>query len=485
LSGRSSFLIGDASTARLVAQGLQCVGFGRAYNAADVTAPLLIKDGRLIDPARGVDQTADVLVAGGVVRSVSFSPGELKSAIPEGQVLDAEGCFVTPGLIDPHVHLREPNPAHEETIRSGALASARGGFTTVCCMPNTNPPLDSAALIEFVRERAIHAMQAGGARVYPVGCGTVGRQGREPAEIAAMHDAGAVGFSDDGDAIADADVLRRVLTKVKGVGSVFMQHCQDPRKTVGSAMNEGAVATRLGLVGWPADAETELLARDINVNRTVGARYHAQHLSCAGSVDVICAAQSGGQPVSGEAAPHHMLLTDEACATYDPNTKVNPPLRSRADVEAIKHGVAEGVITVLATDHAPHPMHRKSLSFAEAPFGFSSIECALALYIKALIVDGVIDWSAMIRMMTINAAQLVGLDTLGYGSLAAGSPADITVIDPGHEWTIDSTAFVSRGRNCPFAGWRVKGAALATIVGGRVAYLRNQARMTGAAPQHA
>jgi dihydroorotase len=300
-----------------------------------------------------------------------------------------------------------------------------------------------------------------------------------------MHEAGAVAFSDDGDAIADPEVLRRVLTQVKAVGSVFMQHCQDPRKTVGSAMNAGANATRFGLTGWPAEAEFELLARDVELNRTIGARYHAQHLSCAESVHVIRKARASRQPVSGEAAPHHMLLTDNACASYDPNTKVNPPLRTQADVEAIRQGVAEGAVTVLATDHAPHPMHRKGMSYAEAPFGFSSIECALALYIKALIDDGVIDWPAMIRMMTINAAQLVGLDKLGYGALTAGSPADVTIIDPSHEWTIEPANFVSRGRNCPFAGWRVRGAALATIVGGRIVWLRDRARMTGAAPQRA
>ena len=453
---------------------------------------LLIQGGRLIDPARDVDATSDVLVEGGVVREVSLERDGLSGAARGGQVIDAEGCIVTPGLIDPHVHLREPNPAHEETILTGALASARGGFTTVCCMPNTNPPLDSAELIEFVRQRAVRANQAGGARVYPVGCGTKGRAGREPAEIGAMHEAGAVAFSDDGDAVADAEVLRRVLTNVRSVGSVFMQHCQDPVKTVGGVMNAGMLATRLGLTGWPGEAEYELLARDVELNRAIGCRYHAQHLSCAESVAVIRSARAARQPVSGEAAPHHMLLTEDACATYDPNTKVNPPLRSRADVNAIKQGVADGTITVLATDHAPHPMQRKNLSFAEAPFGFSMIECALPLYIKAVIDDGVLDWPGMIRLMTINAAQLVGLDKLGFGSLAPApgshrpqaSPADITIIDPAHEWTIEPANFVSRGRNCPFAGWRVKGAAVATIVGGRVVHALQGGRLKGAAAMH-
>jgi len=434
---------------------------------------LLIQGGRLIDPARGIDRTADLLLADGIVHAISFMPGELHVS----HTLNAEGCIVSPGLIDPHVHLREPNPAHEETILTGARASAAGGFTSVCCMPNTNPPLDSVQLIEFVRQRATHATQAGGARVYPIGCGTLERLGEIPAEISAMHDAGAVGFSDDGDAIADPVVMRHVLERVKAAGSIFMQHCQDPALTQGSAMNGGPLAARLGLVGWPAEAEVRIVERDIELNRAVGARYHAQHMSCAGSVEAIRKARREGQPVSGEAAPHHLLLTEQECAGFDPNTKVNPPLRTAHDVEAIRSAVADGTLTVLATDHAPHPMHRKSLSFAEAPFGFSCIECALALYIKALIQDGVLDWPAMLRMMTIEPARLVNLDRLGYGSLPVGAPADVTVIDPAHEWTITPEHFISRGRNCPFSGWRVQGHAVATIIGGTIVHLADQRRM--------
>lgn len=442
---------------------------------------LLIKGGRLIDPAHGVDETADVLLVDGTVREISTHPGALKPADADGAVIDAEGCIVSPGLIDPHVHLRDPHPAHEETILSGGLACARGGFTTVCCMPNTSPALDSAAMIEFVRRRAAEALQAGGARVHAVGAATIGRAGEVPTDIEAICEAGAVAFSDDGDAVADEEVLRLVLMQVKAVGSVFMQHCQDPRETFGSVMNAGPVAMRLGLIGWPREAEHELLARDIKLNRGIGARYHAQHLSCAESVEEIRKARAARLPVTGEAAPHHMLLTDEACASYDPNTKVNPPLRTQRDVRAVKEGVADGTITVLGTDHAPHPLHKKSLSFADAPFGFSTIECALALYVKALIEDGVLDWPAMLRMMTINAATLVGLDAHGFGSLAPGSPADVTVIDPSHEWTIDPGAFISRGRNCPFAGWRVRGGAAATIIGGRAVHLRDRNRISGTA----
>lgn len=440
---------------------------------------LLIKGGRLIDPARDIDRSADVLLVDGVVREISAASGGMNSAEPGYAVIDAEGCIVTPGLIDPHVHLREPHPAHEETILTGALACARGGFTTVCCMPNTNPALDTPAMIQFVRERAAAARRAGGAQVHAVGCGTIGRAGESPADIAAMVEAGAVAISDDGDAIADDEVMHAVLELVKVAKTVFMQHCQDPALTPGSVMNAGPVATRLGLVGWPREAEHELLARDIVINRGVGARYHAQHLSCAESVEHIRKARTAKQPVSGEAAPHHMLLTDEACASFDPNTKVNPPLRTQADANAIKQGVADGTITILATDHAPHPMNKKSLSFAEAPFGFATIECALALYIKALIADNVLDWPAMIRLMTINPAQLVGLDAQGFGSLSEGGPGDVTVIDPAHEWTIDPSAFVSRGRNCPFAGWRVKGAAIATIIRGRIVHALDRSRVHG------
>ena len=448
----------------------------------------LIRGGRVIDPASGFDQTADVLVENGLIREIT-SAGPLKRAAPGPglRVIDAEGCIVCPGLIDIHVHFREPHPGtvshpgagagvHRETIATGAASAINGGFTTVCCMPNTNPPLDHAALVEFIHHQAAKANQA---RVFVVGCATKGRKGEELAEIgsmAASGGAGAVGFSDDGEVVADAGIMQRVLRTVKAHDSCFMQHCQEPSLTRGASMNAGALATKLGLIGWPAVAEELIIERDIRLNREIGARYHAQHLSSGGSVEIIRAARRAKQPVSGEVSPHHLLLTEEACENYDTNAKMNPPLRTQRDIDQLKEGVADGTITILATDHAPHPPERKDTDFASEAFGVIGLDCALPLYIKALIEDGVLDWPAMLAMMTINPARLVGLDAQGAGRLKPGLPADITVIDPDLTWTIDPHQFASTGRNCPFAGWEVKGRAIAALVAGEVRLMRSVER---------
>ena len=434
----------------------------------------MIKGGRVIDPARGFDRTADLLVLAGRIREITDRPRSA-SVAAEIETIDAEGCIVAPGLLDIHVHFREPSPTHPETIATGSAAALAGGFTTVCCMPNTTPPLDSVEMIEFVRQRTIEAR---GARVLPIGCATIGRKGESPAPIGAMARAGAVGFTDDGDPVADAAVLARVLKLIKAADSVFMQHCQELSLTRDASMNAGPIATKLGLVGWPAVAEEIMLERDIRLNRPIGARYHAQHLSTAGSAEILRAARQAGEPVTGEVSPHHLLLTDEACDGYNTQAKMNPPLRTQRDIDALKQAVAEGVISILATDHAPHPEDRKKTDFASAAFGIVGVECALALYIKALIDDGVLDWPRMLAMMTIDAARVVGLDRHGFGTLAVGGPADITIIDPELAWTIDISEFRSAGRNCPFDGWRVKGRAIATIVGGQVRHRRARERIT-------
>ncbi len=316
---------------------------------------LLLHGGRVIDPASGMDETADVLIANGRIAAIETSPGRLPSSGVVGESverLDAEGLIVAPGLIDIHVHLREPGPAHRETIATGVTAAIRGGFTTVCCMPNTTPPLDSAAMVQFVQLRAAEVNLA---RVFVVGCATAGRAGESLAEIGTMSRAGAVGFTDDGDVIADASMMVQVLRTVAQYDRCVMQHCQEPTLTRGAAMNAGPVAARLGLTGWPGAAEELILERDLRLNRTVGCRYHGQHLSVAGSVEILRRARAQGQPATGEVTPHHLLLTDDACSGYDTMTKMNPPLRTSADIEALKEGVADGTITVLATDHAPHP----------------------------------------------------------------------------------------------------------------------------------
>ncbi len=434
-------------------------------------AGLLLKGGRVVDPASGFDGTADVLITDGIIAAI----GRVTAPPPGVRIIDAGGCVVAPGLIDVHVHFREPDPSHEETIRAGSAAAVNGGFTTVCCMPNTQPPLDAPPLIEQVRESG---RAAGGARVLTAGCATVGRRGTRPAAIADLAAAGAVAFTDDGDCVADPGVLEQVLEMVRATGRCFMQHCQEPSLTSGAAMNAGELATRLGLPGWPAGAEEIVIERDVELSRVTGARYHAQHLSSGGSVAIVRRARGEGLPVTAEVSPHHLLLTETLCDGYNTLAKVNPPLRTDHDIARLKEGVADGTITILATDHAPHPAHRKEVEFEAAAFGIVGLDCALPLYMKALVEDGVIDLRAMLGMMTCHPATLLGVEHMGIGSLAVGGPGDVTIIDPRLEWTIRAGEFASTGRNCPFEGWTVRGRAIATIVAGEVKLLREPSRVT-------
>ncbi len=433
---------------------------------------LLIQGGRVIDPQSGLDETADVLISAGTIRQV----GRVSSAPSGARRLDAAGCIVAPGLIDVHVHFREPHPEHEETVRTGSASAINGGFTSVCCMPNTRPPLDSAAAVEQVLQAG---RVAGGARVFVAGCASAGRAGKAPAPIAAMAAAGAVAFTDDGACVADGPLLGRVLRAVRGANACFMQHCQDPALAGDGQMNAGPLADRLGLAGWPAAAEEGIVERDIRLNRPIGCRYHAQHLSSGGSAALVRAARAAGQPVSAEVTPHHLLLTQDLCAGGNTAAKVNPPLRTRRDIDQLKEAVADGTISVLATDHAPHPARRKNVDFARAAFGLVGLDCALALYIKALVEDGVVDMKSMLAMMTCNPAALIGLDRQGLGRLAVDGPADVTVIDPGLQWTIRAADFATTGRNCPFEGWAVHGRAIATIVAGELRLLRDRNRAGG------
>jgi dihydroorotase len=454
---------------------------------------LLIVNGRVIDPAGGMDQVADVAIADGIVAAVGKGLDRKRA----DKVIDAADCIVSPGLIDPHVHLREPGMEEAETIRSGAAAAAAGGFTTVCCMPNTTPALDDEALVEYVYTTAEREAgpRAGGARVFPVGAVSKGRKGEELAEIMLMARAGAVGFTDDGDCVHSPGLMSRALTYIKPTGLALMQHCQEASLTRGATMHAGSVSARLGLGGWPRVAEEMVIERDVRLNRAVGCRYHVQHLSSGGSVDVVRRARAERQPVSAEVSPHHLLLTHEEVdknGGYWTAAKMNPPLREKSDIASILEGVADGTITVLATDHAPHTADRKALDFESAPFGIVGIETALPLYIKALIEPGVIDWPRMIAMLTIEPARLCGLDRLdvssgfgvhraglGLGRLHVGGAGDVTVIDPAMPWTINAAEFRSGSRNTPFDGWKVKGRAVATIVGGEVVW--EQVERVGAA----
>ncbi len=475
---------------------------GASWFAADLHLSLgmpsiLIASGRVIDPASGLDQIADVAIADGMIAAV----GQKLDRSRADRVIDAGDCIVCPGLIDPHVHLREPGMEEAETIRTGAAAAADGGFTTVCCMPNTTPAIDDDAMVEFVYTAGEYDHQTGsrlprGARVFPVGAVSKGRKGEQLAEIMLMARAGAVGFSDDGDCVASAGLMRTALTYIKPTGLALMQHCQDMSLTRGASMHAGAVATTLGLGGWPRVAEESVIERDVRLNQGIGCPYHVQHLSSGGSVEIIRSARAKGLPVTAEVSPHHLLLTHDEVRRhggYWTNAKMNPPLRETSDINTILEGVADGTITVLATDHAPHTSDRKSLDFEAAPFGIVGIETALPLYIKALIDPGVISWPRLIAMMTIEPAKLCGLDRLdapsgpgasslgwvyraglGLGRLHVGAAADVTVIDPKVSWTIDSSRFLSLSRNTPFDGWTVRGRAIVTIVDGEVVLNRRE-----------
>ncbi|MCP4834858.1 MAG: dihydroorotase [Phycisphaera sp.] len=438
----------------------------------DASRSILLAGGRVIDPASGFDATADVLIEDGLVTAIESTPGRLENRAEER--LDVAGLMVAPGLVDPHVHLREPGQGSKETIETGTASAASGGFTTVCCMPNTSPTLDSSDQIDWV---SMKAREVARCRVFVAAAATLGRKGTALAPMHAMREAGAVAFTDDGDGIADAAMMRRVLQTCASLGAAFMQHCQEPTLTRGAQMHEGVVSARLGLVGWPRVAEELMLERDLRLDREAGARYHAQHLSSGGSVEILRHARAEGVPATGEVSPHHLLMTDEACDGFDTHAKMNPPLREESDRRALVQGVADGVITVLATDHAPHTEAEKAQPFEQAPLGIIGVECALPLYVEALVASGAIDWPRLLALMTIEPARLLDLDREGIGRLDVGVPGDITVIDPTRTWTIDAKDFASKASNCPFHGRDVTGRAVLTLVGGRVAC----DRLTGAA----
>ena len=413
---------------------------------------LKIINGTLLDPSQDVHGLFDLSIENRKI---------VPAATTIDRTIDARGCYVVPGLIDVHVHFREPGDEEEETISSGSAAAVAGGFTSVCCMPNTKPTLDNEAQIEFVLREA---QRVGLANVFPIGAITKGREGKELAEIGSMLSRGAIAISDDGVGVGDPAVMRKALQYTKMFDGLIMQHCEEP-SLAGGAMHAGLVSTILGLPGVPAEAEQLMIARDLLLNRTIGCRYHVQHISTAWSVELIRRAKKDGQNVTAEVSPHHLLLTDESCRGYDTNFKMNPPLRSAADVAACIEGVKDGTIDILATDHAPHRAEEKELEFAAAPNGIVGLECAFALYAKALVDPGHITWLKLIELMSTRPAQLVRLDR---GTLRVGAVADVTIIDPNLKWTIDPAQFVGKSRNCSFGGWEVTGRPVMTIVNGEV-----------------
>ncbi len=421
---------------------------------------ILLSGGRLVSPAtggRGLDGVGDLLLEDGRITAVNGSR-------PSGvEVIDCSGLVVSPGFVDLHVHFREPGQEYKEDIASGARAAAAGGFTTVCCMPNTTPPNDNRAVTELmVRQARDHAV----VHVHPIGAISKGLKGESLAEIGDMKDAGIVAISDDGKPVMNADLMRRALEYARTFDLPVVQHAEDLHLARGGVMNEGAAATRAGLRGQPAAAETVMVLRDIELVALTGARYHVAHISTAGSVRAVREAKKAGLPVTCEVTPHHFTLTDVACCGYDPTTKCAPPLRSEADREACLEGLADGTIDCIATDHAPHALQEKQLDFQEAAFGMIGLETALGLGLK-LVEDKRISLPTLIQRMTLGAARIFRLPG---GKLAVGEPADVVVFDPSVREKVDAARSRSKSRNTPFHGWELPGRVRYTIVGGKLVH---------------
>ena len=441
---------------------------------------LLIKGGRLIDPSQGIDGIHDLLVEDGVVKGIAQ-----RIDTPEhADVMDAAGMVVSPGFIDVHCHLREPGFEDKETIATGTLAAARGGFTTVCAMPNTNPTMDTAATLEYVLRKA---RDEAAVRVLPIGCVTKQSKGNELAEMGELADAGAIGFSDDGNPVADSNIMRQALSYSSAMGLPIINHCEEPSLFHGGSMNEGWISNRLGVKGIPNSAEDIMVARDIDLARLTGGRYHVAHLSTAGALELVRRAKEQCLTnITSEVTPHHLTLTDEAIlgrtadgingsgayapltpSAYDTLAKVNPPLREQTDVDALIQGLRDGAIDLIATDHAPHNRTDKECTFHEAAFGISALETALG-QLMSLVHSGAIGLPLLIEKLTLAPARFLRRDDLG--TLRQGAPADITVIDPDAEWVVDTTQFASKGKNTPLVGATLKGRVYATVVAGEVVY---------------
>lgn len=417
---------------------------------------LLLRGGRVIDPSQNFDAVTDLWLRDGTVAAYGHQP------LKPDRVIDCGGLIVAPGLIDMHVHLREPGREEDETIETGTAAAVAGGVTSVACMPNTEPALDTQAQAEFV---ILQAKRAGNCNVFPVGAVTKNRTGKELAEIAGMVAGGAVAFTDDGSPVSSAEIMRRALEYTKMFDRAILVHAEILELTQGGVMSEGEVSVRLGLRGMPGVAEDIMIYRDVVLAELTGGKVHILHVSTTGGVDLIRQGVKRGVRVTGEACPHHFLLTDEELARFDSNYKMSPPLRTRKDADAILEGLKDGTLSVLATDHAPHAPEKKAKELDQTPNGIIGLETFLPLCSTHLVHAGHLTWPQMLAKMTVNPAAVLGIDR---GTLQVGRPADVTVIDPGAEWTIDGSRFKSKSRNSPFGGWKVKGRAVATIVGGDV-----------------
>ena len=435
---------------------------------------LLIKNARIIDPSQKIDRVGDVLISDDKI--IKIDEKDIASVHKDPAVIDATGFILCPGFIDLHCHLREPGFEDKETIATGTRAAAAGGFTTICCMPNTNPPIDSKALIDYVKQKA---EDEGTIRVLNIGCITNGRQGKELTEMYELADAGVVGFSDDGEPIASSRVMYLAMEYSRTLNLPIIDHCEDKDLANGGVMSEGWVATRLGLKGIPAAAEEISIARDIALAKLTGAKLHIAHVSTESSVELIRNAKEKGIAITAEVTPHHLTLTHEQVMgspakknkylTYDTNTKVNPPLRTKKDIAALLKGLKDGTIDAIATDHAPHTSADKMCEYGLAAFGISGFETTLGC-LMGLMHEGQLDVITLISKLTCEPARIIGNRHGELGTLKPGCQADITIFDPAKEWAVDSQNFISKGKNTPFDGYQFKGKVLATITAGNIVY---------------
>jgi len=421
----------------------------------------LIKGGRVLDPETGIDGVMDILIERGRIAEIGNEKSKIQN--PKSKIIDASGKLITPGLIDIHTHLREPGHEYKETVESGCLAAAHGGFTAICCMPNTEPVNDNQSVTDYILRKA---NMAAGVRVYPVGAISRGLRGESLAEYGEMKAAGVVAVSDDGNPVMNAQLMRRALEYAKGFGLLVISHCEDRNLTANGAMNEGVTATRLGLAGIPNAAETVMVARDIALCELTDAPLHIAHVSAEGSVRLIRDAKARGLQLTAETAPHYFSLTEEAVMSYDTNAKVHPPLRTDRDRDAVRQGLRDGTIDVIASDHAPHSSVEKDLEFDAAANGLIGMETSLPLSLK-LVEMGLLSLKDLIAKMSTNPARIVKLNYVG---LKRGNPADLTIIDLEKKFTVDANTFCSKSRNTPFNGWELKGKAVMTVVGGKIVF---------------
>jgi len=432
---------------------------------------LLIHGGHIIDPSQGIDEIGSLLITKGKI--TWLGRGKATPPQPDYDILHAQGLIVCPGFVDLHCHLRQPGFEEKETIATGTRAAARGGFTTVCCMPNTKPPLDNQATVDYVKSIAA---KEGVVRVLPIGCISRGRKGQELAPMSELASAGVIGFSDDGNPVLNSQLMRQALDYSRALDLPIIDHCEDTPLTEGGQVNEGIVATKLGLLGIPAVAEEIIVARDLALAELTGGQLHIAHVSTAGSVDLIRRAKEKGIRVTAEVTPHHLTLTEEKVIGYNTNAKVNPPLRTKPDIQALIQGLKENVIDIIATDHAPHTEADKQCDFKLAASGISGFETTLGS-LMSLVHEGQLTMATLIAKITSEPAKIIGNKWEKLGTLTTGAPADVTIFDPDLEWTVDTKTFASKGKNTPLAGSRLKGKVMATISQGKLVYKDDSVRV--------